>query len=91
MNGYGFDAQTQQLMGLTLLAQDEQARASHEQSPLTYGNILAGVMTWLRGAAPARQAPSQVQLMHLTKANQVLEDRVMKLERQLAALMAPHA
>jgi hypothetical protein len=48
-------------------------------------------MTWLRGAAPARQAPSQVQLMHLTKANQALEDQVMKLERQLAALMAPHA
>jgi hypothetical protein len=90
MNGYGFDAQTQELMGLTLLAQDKQESTLQEQPPLTYGDSLIRIMTWLRGTTPARQVAIKVQLMHLTKANQALEDRVVKLERQLAALMALH-
>jgi hypothetical protein len=87
---YGDFSAQMQMVGLMLVSEKQQvgARGATQRPGDGLREKLRHALNWPHRAALVRRTSSKTKLMDLAHANQALEARIVKLEQQVAAVVA---
>ena len=80
-----------QMLGMARIAQNEEFHdlCVAQLPPGDLRQVIGDALTYLRRTLHSHQPVTHSEILSLTQANQALEARVMELERQLTAVLAP--